>query len=54
MNLNTLANKLFDLSRNCPKDYEATLLEAVAVLYRMDEEDKAFIKDHFQFIRIGD
>jgi hypothetical protein len=53
MNLNTLANKLFDLSRNCPKEYESPLLEAVAVIYKMEKEDKTFIKDHFQFIKIG-
>ena len=38
MKLSTLANRLFKLSRECPKEYEAILMEACAVLQKMEGE----------------
>ena len=36
MNLNKLANIIFELSRDCPKEYEKILLEAVSILQKME------------------
>lgn len=40
MNLNKLADELFELSRYCAKEDEAALMEAAAIVKQMAEEIK--------------
>ena len=40
MNLIKLANALFKLSRECPKEYEAILMEACSVLQKMEKKNE--------------